>query len=116
MAFAEARDLMVLQRQRRLDLRIGKAAIGRNAPDAPAHGLLELSATRHRFAVAAPRRMRREPSLVVGNGLLDPPERNVLCWCWPRASSACFHATAWASGAAVRSCHINAARHFSTMD
>jgi len=69
---AEARDLLVLQRQRRLDLLVGKIAGCGNIPDAPAYDLFELSSPRHRFAIVAPHWMRGEKRQVVGDGAFDP--------------------------------------------
>jgi hypothetical protein len=69
---AEVRDLLVLQRQRRLDLLIGKIAGCGNISDTPAHGLFELSPTRRRFAIV----VTREKCQILGDCALDPLVRH----------------------------------------
>jgi hypothetical protein len=77
MLLAEARDLLVLQRQRRPDLLIGKIAGCGYIPDALAHGLFERAPLLELFRVHAllPRSacgVRSQKFNVIGNRPLDP--------------------------------------------
>ena len=72
MLLGEVGNLVMLERQRRLDLFVGKIARCGYVPDALPHRLFELAPTRHRFAVGPTHRMRGEKCQIVGDCALDP--------------------------------------------
>jgi hypothetical protein len=68
----ELSDLVMLERQRRLDLFVGKIARCSYVPDALPHRLFELASARHRFAVGPTHRMSGEKCQIGGDRAFDP--------------------------------------------